>query len=685
MHKRLALTRVGPATGEPLPVADDKKKNGAAEQKSYRMTVKLKEPSAKEFNEFFYSDLLEDEEAKDPNRKQNPDDPFDDPHEERKLQALAAGFEAKYGGGGAKRRRRRAWEDMVDKGQGYDETDPFIDNDEAYDELLPSTMTTKLGGFYINAGELEFKELTESESSESEEDEPIRGAKKRPLFKNGAGLPASKKNRMANGDKAVVNGAASHATKPVNGADKPKKKYSVADLIAAKQKKKSAIFMDSGLSEKHKRLKNTSRPSPPPLKERPRQSDVMRDRLAAIARSEAENKKGSDANGNAADSQRPTTSKASDKVASMIADARKVQANKQMMKQHQQQFLQSMVKTEPNVQQRSSPHQRSSPFPQHQQQQPKSTQSANNPLSVASLIGNSHRSSPLPQSQSQRKSGALDSVDYSRGGDMMMEKIIQQQLAMSGMSNVNRAQITKSQAERKQSTPKPPTSSHQSQQQALPTTIDMSSKIEAEIMRKLSESSAFSGQSLMRPPSSKLEPPPRSSSSSHQSSTPSSKMQHSRVVQNSSGAGGQHQMIKGLPPPAHSSSSGGSQQQARSSKPEQSPSSSSPQQAPKRSSMSGDGALSPARPPSRPVSSSMPSSTPVDRPAVVTSVMSEYLSMLQNYHHPFASSLASAISAASTASMPPSSRATNTTASSQMAYLAGLHSYAQSPHNQRQN
>ena len=45
---------------------------------------------------------------------------------------------------------------------GYDSDDSFIDNTDVHDEIVPENLSTVHGGFYVNAGPLEFKVNTDT-------------------------------------------------------------------------------------------------------------------------------------------------------------------------------------------------------------------------------------------------------------------------------------------------------------------------------------------------------------------------------------------------------------------------------------------------------------------------------------------------------------------------------------------
>lgn len=124
---------------------------------SFRFMLNLHESNEERCPEFNYSDLLKKaetkrrkEKKKDENNATNGLSAFDENADDDKVLDVARYFEKKYG--------NRKKSDYVDLGAGYDESDSFIDNTDAYDELVPEEVTTVHGGFYVNSGPLEFKD-----------------------------------------------------------------------------------------------------------------------------------------------------------------------------------------------------------------------------------------------------------------------------------------------------------------------------------------------------------------------------------------------------------------------------------------------------------------------------------------------------------------------------------------------
>lgn len=148
--------------------------------RTYRFTLTLKDqnhPKEKNaYNEFNWLDLVAAEEQARVKAKmgeivrkkavltgqkdaKHTLDPFASDDEDQ-IQALAKKFEAKYGSASdriKKKKKARKVDDYADLGYGYDSDDSFIDDSEVHDELVPETVTTAHGGFYINSGLLEFK------------------------------------------------------------------------------------------------------------------------------------------------------------------------------------------------------------------------------------------------------------------------------------------------------------------------------------------------------------------------------------------------------------------------------------------------------------------------------------------------------------------------------------------------
>ncbi|XP_014407291.2 LOW QUALITY PROTEIN: ubinuclein-1 [Camelus ferus] len=213
-----------------------------------RITLTLFEPDHKRCPEFFYPELVKNLRGKvkglqPTDKKKDFSDPFNDEEKERhKVEALARKFEEKYGG---KKRRKDRIQDLIDMGYGYDESDSFIDNSEAYDELVPASLTTKYGGFYINSGTLQFRQASESEDDFIKEKKK-KSPKKRKLKEGGEKIKKKKKDDTYDKEKKSKKSKFSKAGFTALNASKEKKKkkysgaLSVKEMLKKFQKEKEA-------------------------------------------------------------------------------------------------------------------------------------------------------------------------------------------------------------------------------------------------------------------------------------------------------------------------------------------------------------------------------------------------------------------------------------------------------------
>ncbi|XP_002070137.4 yemanuclein [Drosophila willistoni] len=137
-------------------------KSSKTTNKSIRLKLELFETDSNKYPEFNYTKLLHVEKKRAKKLKGKTSggpgsDPFGDNDDD--VARIAKELEAKYGNAYVKGRGRSKKDDFCDIGMGYDESDSFIDNTEAYDEVIPEEVETIKGGFYINCGALEFKNL----------------------------------------------------------------------------------------------------------------------------------------------------------------------------------------------------------------------------------------------------------------------------------------------------------------------------------------------------------------------------------------------------------------------------------------------------------------------------------------------------------------------------------------------
>ncbi|XP_062359802.1 ubinuclein-1 isoform X7 [Cinclus cinclus] len=247
-----------------------------------RITLTLFEPDHKRCPEFFYPDLLKSCRGKvkgcsSGDKKKDPTDPFNDEEKERhKVEALARKFEEKYGG---KRRRKDRIQDLIDMGYGYDESDSFIDNSEAYDELVPASLTTKYGGFYINSGTLQFRQASESEDDYVKEKKK-KCPKKRKLKDGGEKIKKKKKDDSYDKEKKSKKSKFPKAGFTALNASKEKKKKKYSGALSVKEMlKKFQKEKDAQKKKEEEQKVVTPSPADPAA---PREAEAMADPLLSL-------------------------------------------------------------------------------------------------------------------------------------------------------------------------------------------------------------------------------------------------------------------------------------------------------------------------------------------------------------------------------------------------------------------
>ncbi|KAI1233929.1 hypothetical protein IHE44_0004382 [Lamprotornis superbus] len=247
-----------------------------------RITLTLFEPDHKRCPEFFYPDLLKSCRGKvkgssSGDKKKDPADPFNDEEKERhKVEALARKFEEKYGG---KRRRKDRIQDLIDMGYGYDESDSFIDNSEAYDELVPASLTTKYGGFYINSGTLQFRQASESEDDYVKEKKK-KCPKKRKLKDGGEKIKKKKKDDSYDKEKKSKKSKFPKAGFTALNASKEKKKKKYSGALSVKEMlKKFQKEKDAQKKKDEEQKVVTPCPADPAA---PREAEAMADPLLSL-------------------------------------------------------------------------------------------------------------------------------------------------------------------------------------------------------------------------------------------------------------------------------------------------------------------------------------------------------------------------------------------------------------------
>ncbi|XP_062444359.1 ubinuclein-1 isoform X5 [Rhea pennata] len=215
-----------------------------------RITLTLFEPDHKRCPEFFYPDLLKSSRVKaksssSGDKRKDPADPFNDEENERQeVEALARKFEEKY-----------------------------------YDELVPASLTTKYGGFYINSGTLQFRQASDDEDDYIKEKKK-KTPKKRKLKDGGEKMKKKKKDDSYEKEKKSKKSKFPKAGFTALNASKEKKKKKYSGALSVKEMLKK-FQKEKEAQKKRDDEPNVVTPSPaePPA---PKEVETMSDPLLSL-------------------------------------------------------------------------------------------------------------------------------------------------------------------------------------------------------------------------------------------------------------------------------------------------------------------------------------------------------------------------------------------------------------------
>lgn len=267
--------------------------------KTVRLFINLDESNESKYPELNYTELVKTEERKKREKIENGKtsglDPFSDNNDD--VERIARKFEQKYGGKSTYGRKGDSkQDDFADIGAGYDENDSFIDNTHGYDEMIPPECDTFYGGFYINCGSLEFKNVLENQLTMSETEPGESRRLKRPASSNTSEVESSESSSDSESQgekdpKAITNGDidshnTEHRKKKNKKTDKKKpKKVLRTDSSAATSGKQTSD--DNAHGEGESTDSRTSQSDsltskPAPSSENPVTSDSSRDVEAKV-------------------------------------------------------------------------------------------------------------------------------------------------------------------------------------------------------------------------------------------------------------------------------------------------------------------------------------------------------------------------------------------------------------------